>query len=134
MWKRFIKNLWSIEHFTKEKNNSNILPSRKLPLPLANDFKKIFINKIDEIMRDFRNFQNSEDFFSVLAPVTIEQTFTCIKQMNKTFCRNDAFGIKTFDSVQIKKVTEYFATFLIVFFLNPELSLNEKKLLLFDHY
>ena len=43
----------------------------------------------------------------VLAPVTIEQIFTFIKKMNKTFCRNDAFDIKTFDSEQLEKLAEY---------------------------
>ena len=97
---------------------SNILPSGKLSLPLANDFKNFFIDKIDEIMRGFDNCNNAEVIFSipdfplntmyVLAPVTIEQIFTFIKKMNKTFCRNDAFDIKTFDSEQLEKIAEYF--------------------------
>ena len=41
----------------------------------------------------------------VLAPVTVEQTFTFIKKIDKTFCRNDAFEIKAFDSEQLEKNT-----------------------------
>ena len=44
----------------------------------------------------------------VLAPVTIEKTFTIIKQMNKTFCRNDAFDTKTFASEPLEKLAEYY--------------------------
>ena len=44
----------------------------------------------------------------VLAPVTIEQTFTFIKKIIETFCRNDAFDIKTFDSEQFEKKVEYY--------------------------
>ena len=65
-----------------ENKNANILPSGKLPLPLANDFKNFFIDKIVEIMRGIHNCYNSEDIFSipdfplntmyVLAPVTAE--------------------------------------------------------------
>ena len=82
---------------------SNIFPSGKLPLPLANDLNNFFIDKIDEIMRSFQNCLNSEDIFLIpgfplktmyaLAPVTIEQIFTFIKIMNKSFCRNEAFDI-----------------------------------------
>ena len=72
------------------KNKSpNILPSGKLPLPLANDFKNFFY-RIDETMRGFHSCYNSEDIFStpdfplntmyVLAPVTNEQLFTFIKK------------------------------------------------------
>ena len=71
------------------------------------------MGKIDETMRGFDKCNNSDDIFSipdfplntmyVLAPVTIEQVFTFIKQMIKTFCRNDAFYIKTFDSEQLDK-------------------------------
>ena len=71
-------------------NNSKILLSGKLPLPLANNFKNFFIDKIDEIMRGFHNCCNSEDTFSipdfplktiyVLTLVTIEQIFTFIKK------------------------------------------------------
>ena len=43
----------------------------------------------------------------VLAPVTFEQIFTFIENMNKTFCRNDAFDLKTFDSEPIDKLAEY---------------------------
>ena len=56
----------------RKNNNSNKLPSGKLPLPLANDFKKFFNDKIDN-------------------------TFTFLKKMNKTFCRNDAFDIFFFN-------------------------------------
>ena len=35
--------------------NSNILPSGMLPLPLASDFKNVFIDKIDEKLRGFQN-------------------------------------------------------------------------------
>ena len=28
--------------------------------------------------------------------------------MNKTFCRNDAYDIKTFDSEHLEKIAEYF--------------------------
>ena len=44
----------------------------------------------------------------VLAPVTIEQTFTFIKKNNKTVSRNDAFDMKTFDSEQLEKLAEYY--------------------------
>ena len=89
--------------------NSTIIPSGKLPLPLANDFKFFFfIDNIDKIMRGFQNCQNLKIIFSipdfplntmyVLAPVSVRQIFTFMKKMNKTFCRNDVFDIKTFDS------------------------------------
>ena len=45
----------------------------------------------------------------VLAPVTIEQIYTLNKKNErKTFCRNDAFNIKTFDSEHLKKLAEYY--------------------------
>ena len=45
----------------------------------------------------------------VLIPVTIEQIFTFIrKKKNKTFCQNDAFDIKTFDSEKLEKLAEYY--------------------------
>ena len=69
-------------------------------------------------MSDSRNCHNSEDIFSipdfppetmyVLAPVTIKLIFSFIKEMNKTFCQNDAFDIKTFDSEQLEKHAEYY--------------------------
>ena len=69
-------------------------------------------------MSCIRNFHNSEDIFSipdfppntmyVLAHVTVEQIFTFIKKINKTFCRNDAFDLKTFDSEQLEKLAEYY--------------------------
>ena len=43
--------------------NSNILPSGKLPLPLANNFTNFFIDKIDKIMRGLQTFHISEDVF-----------------------------------------------------------------------
>ena len=72
--------------------NSNILPSGKLPLPLANDFKIFFfIDKIDKIMRGFRKCRNSKDIFPIpdfplntmflLEPVPIEQIFTFMKNL-----------------------------------------------------
>ena len=64
----------------------------------------------------FDNYNNSEDIFSnpdfplntmyVLAPVTIEQIFTFIKKMNKSFSRNIAFDIKPFDSEQLGKLAK----------------------------
>ena len=48
-----------------ENKNCNILPSGKLPLPLANDFKKFFIDKIDKILRGFQNCQKSEHVFPI---------------------------------------------------------------------
>ena len=42
-----------------------------------------------------------------LRPVTIEQIFTFTIENNKTFCRNDAFGVKTFDLEQLEKPAEY---------------------------
>ena len=87
-----------------------------MPLQLSNDFKNFFIDEIDETMRGFQNSKTSEDIFSspdsplktmyVLASVTIEQTFTFIKKMSKTFCRNDVFDIETFDSEQLEKLAE----------------------------
>ena len=69
------------------------MPSGKLPLPLANDFKNFIIDRTDKIMRGFLNCRNSEDIFSipdfplksmyVLASVTVEQIFTFIKKWIK---------------------------------------------------
>ena len=33
------------------------------------------------------------------------------KKINKTFCRNDAFDIKTFDSEHLEKLAEYYCYF-----------------------
>ena len=35
-----------------------------------------------------------------------EQIFTFIKKLNKNFCQNDAFDIKTFDSEKLEKLAE----------------------------
>ena len=69
-------------------------------------------------MRSLLHCRKSEDIFSipdfplntmyVLAPVTIEQLFTFIKKITKTFCRNDAFDIKIFDYEQLDKIVEYY--------------------------
>ena len=74
----------------RKNNNSNKLPSGKLPLPLANDFKKFFIDKIDKILRGFQNCQKSEHVFPipdfppktmiVLSSVPIERIFSLKKK------------------------------------------------------
>ena len=66
-----------------------MLTSGKLPLPLANDFKKFFIDKIVRIMKVFQICYKSEDIFTIpnfplktmclLARVTIEQILSFIK-------------------------------------------------------
>ena len=66
----------------------------------------------------------------VLEPVTIKQIFTFIKKMNKTFCRNDAFDIKTFDSEQLEKIAEYFCDLNICSFKSGVFPECEKLLLL----
>ena len=43
--------------------NSNFSPSGKLPLPLENDFENFFIDEIDNIMKGFQSYNNSEDIF-----------------------------------------------------------------------
>ena len=43
-----------------------------------------------------------------LRPVTFEQIFTFIIEKNKTFCRNNAIGIKTFDLEHLEKPAEYY--------------------------
>ena len=113
-----------------EKNkNSNILPCGKLPLLLASDFKNFFIDKIDKMLKGFKNCHISEDIFSipnVLAPVTNEQKFTFIKKMNEFFCRNDSFGIKTFDSEHLEKIAEYCCDLVIRSFKSGTFSECEK--------
>ena len=124
--------------------NSNILPSGKLPLPLTNYFKNCFSDKIDKIVRSFQNCQNSEEFFSipdfplmtiyVQAPVLIEQMFTFIKKINKTFSLNDAFDIKNFwFGTNGKNLLNIIAT-LLIGLLNPEFSLYVKTIILFRQY
>ena len=77
-------------------------------------------------MSDSRNCHNSEDSFSipdfppetmyVLALVTIKLIFTFIKEMDKNFCRNDEFDIKTLDSEQFEKLAEYYFDFVNCYF------------------
>ena len=111
-----------------------------MPVPLANDFKIFFIDIIDEILRGFHSCHKSEDIFSipdfplnsmyVLAHVTIEQIFTFFKKMNKTFCRNDAFDIKTLDSDQLKKKAEYYCDLVNYLFKSGIFPECEKKILM----
>ena len=92
-------------------------------------------------MRGFQNCQKSEDIFSiqdfplktmyVIAPVTIEQIITFIKKMNKTFCRNDTFDMKTFDSEQFEKLAECYCDLFTCSFESEIFPRCEKKLLLF---
>ena len=115
-----------IRYWTCHLLQTSIIPSGKLPLQLGNEFKNFFIGKMGEIMGSFDNCNYPEDIFSipdfplntmyVLAQVTIEQVFTFIKKMIKTFCLNDAFDIKTFDSGIKKKIAEYFCDFVNCFF------------------
>ena len=80
-----------IVRFNRKKNKYNILPSGTRPLSQANDCKDFFIDKIDQLMRGFQTFPNSEDvFFSIsdfplvsmciLAPATVEQLLIFIKK------------------------------------------------------
>ena len=66
----------------------------------------------------------------VLAPVTIEQIFTFIKKMYKTFCRNDAFDIKIFDSKQLEKLAENYCNLVNLSFKSGIFPEREKMLLL----
>ena len=63
------------------------MPSGKLPLPLANDFNKFSIDKIDKIRRGFQDCQNSEDIIWIpdFPLKTNEQILNFIKKINKTF-------------------------------------------------
>ena len=63
-----MKNLWSNEHFTRENENSTILPILKLPPPLGNYYENFFtdrIDKIDKIIRGFQNCHNLEGIFCI---------------------------------------------------------------------
>ena len=70
--------------------NSDISPGGKLPLPLTNNFKSWFIDKINKIMREFKTCHSTEDVFLipnlplktvyVQEPITIKQIFTFIKK------------------------------------------------------
>ena len=57
-----LQKIWSVEHFAREKLTL-ILLSGKLRLPLENGFNDYFIDKVDKIMRIFKNCHNSEDIF-----------------------------------------------------------------------
>ena len=72
-----------------ENKNSNVLPRGKLPLPIANNFKDVFINKIERLMRGLQNCHILEEFFSIpdfplktmctLAHITIQQATIFMK-------------------------------------------------------
>ena len=87
-------------------------------------------------MRGLLNSHITEDIFSiphfplktmyVLVPVTIEQIFTFIIKMKKTFCRNDALDTKTYVSEQTEKVAEYYCDFVNCSFKSGVFSECEK--------
>ena len=97
--------------------NSSVLPCHSSSLQLANDFKQFFIEKIDTIFNSFQDDNNSADNFTIpdfpiqsmniLSPVTTHEVLKYMGRMNKTFCSNDSFDIRKFESSQLKPLATY---------------------------
>ena len=90
-----------------------ILPQHVSDYSLANDFKDFFLLKVANLKNSFNESLISNNItlipefqlerFNIFAAVEIADILKLLKNMNKTFCNNDPFDIRSFEFDQISE-------------------------------
>ena len=90
-----------------------ILPQHVSDYSLANDFKDFFLLKVANLKNSFNESLISNNItlipefqlerFNTFAAVEIADILKLLKNMNKTFCNNDPFDIRSFEFDQISE-------------------------------
>ena len=114
------KKLYGVLNGLLGKNTKDyVLPQHDSDYALANDFKDFFLSKVMDLKNSFNensSFSNSSlipnlplEQFHKFAKVEKTEILKLLKNMNKTFCNNDPFDIRSFES---DKINESLATYL----------------------
>ena len=107
-----------LNSFLGKSNKVVSFPSHTSKTDLCNKFKNFFIDKIIRIVDSFGNSDPSSlnlipdipmKNIDIFSPITDAVAFSIIMKMNKTYCLNDPFNIKKFETKDFECLAHFFA-------------------------